>query len=237
MAQLLGIKIKWDESAGPAANAGRELPRLVSAYFSTVRAFLAEDPTPPELHQLRLASKRLRYTLELFRPCYPAGLEDRIRALKKLQDWLGEVNDAVASGRLLRGALKNRPERAQVPRRPRRAAGGRIHPPVERDLRCARPRSMVDGFPGEAGDTNKKYSQAEQSKALLTIQSRYPTPTRAPPYAMLKVKVGRTPGPRGSPWTRQAGQACPASTLPNSFAANKVVFHGGTNMSRVLSCQ
>ena len=109
MAQLR-IKIKWDESAGPAANARRELPRLVSAYFSTVREFLAEDPAPPELHRLRLASKRLRYTLELFRPCYPAGFEDRIDALKKLQDWLGEVNDAVASGRLLHGALKTRPK-------------------------------------------------------------------------------------------------------------------------------
>jgi hypothetical protein len=109
MAQPLRIQIEWDENAGPAANAGSELPRLVSAYFSTVREFLAEDPTPLELHQLRLASKRLRYTLELFRPCYPAGLEDRIRALKKLQDWLGDVNDAVASGRLLRRALKNQP--------------------------------------------------------------------------------------------------------------------------------
>jgi CHAD domain-containing protein len=107
MVQLLGIKIEWDESAGPAANAGRELPRLVSAYFGTVREFLAEDPTPLELHQLRLASKRLRYTLELFRPYYPAGIEDRLRALKKLQDWLGEVNDSVATGRLLRSALKN----------------------------------------------------------------------------------------------------------------------------------
>jgi hypothetical protein len=110
MTEPLRIKIKWDESIGPAANAGRELPLLVSAYFSTVREFLTADPTPPEFHQLRLASKRLRYTLELFRPCYPAGLEDRIRALKKLQDWLGEVNDAVASARLLRRALKNQPK-------------------------------------------------------------------------------------------------------------------------------
>ena len=110
MAQRLGIKIEWDEIAGPSANAGGELPRLMSAYFSTVREFLAADPTPLELHQLRLASKRLRYTLELFRPCYPAGLEDRIRALKKLQDWLGEVNDAVATERLLHHALKNQPK-------------------------------------------------------------------------------------------------------------------------------
>lgn len=103
-------RVEWDEAAGPAENAGRKLPLLVSAYFSEVRAYLADDPAPPELHQLRLASKRLRYTLELFRPCYPAGLEDRIRALKKLQDWLGEVNDAVASARLLSPALKTRPK-------------------------------------------------------------------------------------------------------------------------------
>jgi CHAD domain-containing protein len=109
MAQRLGIKIEWDETAAAAANAASELPRLVSAYFSTVREFLAEDPTPLELHQLRLASKRLRYTLELFRPCYPPGLENRLRALKKLQDWLGEVNDAVATARLLRRALKKQP--------------------------------------------------------------------------------------------------------------------------------
>jgi CHAD domain-containing protein len=102
--------LQWDKRAGVAANAGRELPRMVSAYFSQVRAFLAKDGTLRELHRLRLASKRLRYTLELFRACYPAGLEDRLDALKVLQDWLGEVNDAVASAEMLRGALERRPK-------------------------------------------------------------------------------------------------------------------------------
>jgi CHAD domain-containing protein len=108
MAQARGMK--WNERAGVAANARRQLPPMVSAYFSRVREFLSEDGTPRKLHRLRLASKRLRYTLELFRPCYPAGLEERLDALKKLQDWLGEVNDAVASGRLLHGALKRQPK-------------------------------------------------------------------------------------------------------------------------------
>jgi CHAD domain-containing protein len=100
----------WDERADVAANARQELPNLVSAYFSEVREFLAKDAPPRKLHRLRLASKRLRYTLELFRPCYPAGLEERLEALKKLQDLLGEINDAVASGRLLRGDLKRQPK-------------------------------------------------------------------------------------------------------------------------------
>ena len=102
--------MKWDQRAGVAANARRELPPMVSAYFSRVRDSLEEGAAPRKLHRLRLASKRLRYTLELFRPCYPAGLEHRLDALKKLQDWLGEVNDAVASARLLRGALKRQPK-------------------------------------------------------------------------------------------------------------------------------
>ena len=102
--------MKWDQREGGAANARRQLPRMVAAYFSRVRAFLAEDAAPSKLHRLRLASKRLRYTLELFRPCYPSGLEERLDALKVLQDSLGEVNDAVASSRLLRGALKDKPK-------------------------------------------------------------------------------------------------------------------------------
>lgn len=102
--------MKWNQRAGVAANARRALPPLATAYFSRVRAFLAKDPTPRQLHALRLISKRLRYTLELFRPCYPPGLEDRLEALKKLQDWLGEVNDAVASGKLLRQSLKREPK-------------------------------------------------------------------------------------------------------------------------------
>jgi CHAD domain-containing protein len=105
-----GHKLRWDKRAGAADNAQRELPLLVKSYFAQVRAFLAEDPAPPKLHRLRLASKQLRYTLELFRPCYPGGLEERLDALKVLQDELGEVNDAVATCELLRGSLKRQPK-------------------------------------------------------------------------------------------------------------------------------
>jgi len=108
MAQL--PTVKWNERAGVAANARRELPRMVSAYFARARAVLEDGAAPRKLHQVRLDSKRLRYTLELFRPCYPAGLEERLAALKLLQDWLGEVNDAVASAQLLRTALKRQPK-------------------------------------------------------------------------------------------------------------------------------
>lgn len=102
---------QWDEAAGAAENARRELPLIVSAYFAEGRQVLAGPRTARQLHQLRLASKKLRYTLELFTPCYPTGLEERLSELKKLQDWLGNVNDAAASLKLVgRKELKSHPE-------------------------------------------------------------------------------------------------------------------------------
>jgi len=53
------------------------------------------------LHSVRLAAKRIRYTLELFRPCYGPGLESRIAGLRSLQQVLGDINDCAATGRLL----------------------------------------------------------------------------------------------------------------------------------------
>jgi len=94
-------QIEWDPLLGPAANARRHLPPLAGAYFAEARTLLAQAEEPAKLHRLRLISKRLRYTLELFRPCYGPGLELRVQALKRVQDLLGDINDAVASAALI----------------------------------------------------------------------------------------------------------------------------------------
>lgn len=110
-----GKKIKWRKEASAADNARLRLPKLARAYFAEVREILAAKPTPAELHALRLDSKRLRYTLELFRPCYAEGLEQRIKALKQLQDLLGECNDAVSALPRIESALgSNRTEKARM---------------------------------------------------------------------------------------------------------------------------
>src|SRR5947209_6423533 len=75
-------KIAWGPRTSPAVNARSHLPRLVADYFTEARNLLQEVSTPAGLHRLRLISKRLRYTLELFRSCYPAALGERIDALK-----------------------------------------------------------------------------------------------------------------------------------------------------------
>jgi CHAD domain-containing protein len=109
--------IKWSDTDGVVGNARTVLPKLATEYFAEVRRVLAANPTPPELHQLRLASKHFRYTLELFRPCYAAGLEERIKALKRVQDILGVCNDAVASGAHIDKVLRTNPaEKARMRR-------------------------------------------------------------------------------------------------------------------------
>ena len=108
-------RAKWDERASAAVNARRELPRLAASYFARVRALLARDPSPPNLHRLRLATKRLRYTLELFRPCYGPGLETRLAALRRIQQSLGDVNDSTAAIRLFSNSMSPAsPQRARV---------------------------------------------------------------------------------------------------------------------------
>jgi CHAD domain-containing protein len=95
------LKLKWNRREDPAANASRELPRIIDDFFAGTRQAIAEPGWPRNLHGVRLASKKLRYTLELFRPIYPAALEVRLDELKKLQDWLGDAHDASASRELL----------------------------------------------------------------------------------------------------------------------------------------
>ena len=107
---------------GAMRNARRQLPPLVQAYFARVRELLAADPPPAELHAIRLATKRLRYSLELFRPCYGPGLETRLAALQSLQQILGEVNDCVAAERLLEDLLPATPARSRAEQFLRRSA-------------------------------------------------------------------------------------------------------------------
>ena len=106
----------WNPRAAPAANARRELPRLTAEFFAQVRAALAARPSPEQLHRVRLAAKRLRYTLELFRPCYGPALESRIERLRSLQQVLGEINDCAATRRLLDAAKPIPPQRATIER-------------------------------------------------------------------------------------------------------------------------
>lgn len=46
-----------------------------------------------ELHAMRIAAKRLRYTLEIFDPIYPDGLKQWLKPLREMQELLGLIHD------------------------------------------------------------------------------------------------------------------------------------------------
>ncbi len=87
----------------PSPEAARPVLEVASAriwrtYKKTLkegRAIINNPDAPAEaLHQLRIRCKKLRYLLELFRSLYPPkALKRLIKALKKLQDNLGDFND------------------------------------------------------------------------------------------------------------------------------------------------
>jgi CHAD domain-containing protein len=98
--------IQWEENSSAAHNARNRLPALVADYFAQGRETIRDQAKASEMHGLRLQTKRLRYTLELFRPCYGPGLRVRLAALRQLQQCLGELNDCAAAGRMLARFVK-----------------------------------------------------------------------------------------------------------------------------------
>ena len=97
----LGRYPDWNGADSQASNARRVLPRLVSEFFAMGRQVCASEPSPSALHRLRLAGKRLRYCLELFRECYGPGLRKRLKRLRRIQRRLGAVSDCDATEQLL----------------------------------------------------------------------------------------------------------------------------------------
>jgi len=109
-------KVRWDQKGSTPGNARRELPRLVAGYFTRVRELLSEDPPPAGLHAIRLETKKVRYTLELFRDCYGPGLEKRLAVLRRLQQLLGDVNDSASTEQLVEASMRDSPMRARIAR-------------------------------------------------------------------------------------------------------------------------
>ncbi|MBN1889732.1 MAG: CHAD domain-containing protein [Thermoflexales bacterium] len=84
-------------------------PVALSQRLADVRAYdeWVSGPDVPlaRLHQLRIACKRLRYTLEFFREVLGAETKMLVDELKAIQDHLGDLQDAVVASNLLRDFL------------------------------------------------------------------------------------------------------------------------------------
>ncbi len=75
-----------------AENARRILAVRTGEFFSYA-AIVDQEDAVEQLHALRIAAKRLRYTLELFRDVYGTMGGRLIEHVKAMQEELGEVHD------------------------------------------------------------------------------------------------------------------------------------------------
>jgi CHAD domain-containing protein len=93
------------EPEGPATAA---LPALVAARWRKLKRTVEKGgahPSDEELHQMRIAAKRLRYAAEAAAPVIGQPAQRTARAAERVQTLLGEFHDAVAAERWLGAGL------------------------------------------------------------------------------------------------------------------------------------
>ena len=102
------------------AVARRMLPRLAEVFFREGRRAAARGASAEQLHKFRLASKRFRYTLELFAEFYGPAAAHWVEQLRATQTFLGGISDCAVTRRLVQdlgasaamvAALKDRQKR------------------------------------------------------------------------------------------------------------------------------
>lgn len=77
--------------------------------------YISDPAKVEELHNMRIAAKRLRYTLEIFAPCFDGkDFEKLYNQAKSIQEQIGEIHDRDVRGPLLQAFLethvRDRPE-------------------------------------------------------------------------------------------------------------------------------
>jgi CHAD domain-containing protein len=86
-------KVKGLDPDGPLRENAR---RIIDVRAAEVRSFspgVLDPRNVEDLHDMRIAAKRLRYVLELTEPVFGEPAEQGAKRAKKLQDLLGEIHD------------------------------------------------------------------------------------------------------------------------------------------------
>ena len=106
------------EKPATEENAQRLLPAMIEGLFGAGGEAARPGSSHRKMHQFRLKTKRLRYTLEIFEPAYGEKTKPIMDLLKGLQEKLGAINDCATTLEMIR---QNRAAAAAV----RRLAGKR----------------------------------------------------------------------------------------------------------------
>ncbi len=85
------------------------LPALVTEFFDAGDAAANPASDPETMHKFRIQTKKFRYTLELFEGVLGQDFETRMKTLRRIQQRLGDINDYVASGRVLQNYRDGHP--------------------------------------------------------------------------------------------------------------------------------
>ncbi len=114
--EILASPLVVADGSAPLARvdefAGRVMARRVAQLRRRGRQLKGADEEAR--HQMRLSAKKLRYAAEFFRALYPAGrLRAYVGGLARLQEVLGQLNDAAVADDLLMKRLATRPDLSQ----------------------------------------------------------------------------------------------------------------------------
>jgi CHAD domain-containing protein len=113
-ARVLGV----DPENSVRANAALIIPVRVAELVAWER-FIGDPERVGELHQMRIAAKRLRYTMEMFAVCYGAEFAQAVDRVKWIQEQLGDIHDAD----VLVPELQERAARVLAPSKSKRLTG------------------------------------------------------------------------------------------------------------------
>jgi len=100
--------------------ARRMLPRRAQAFLRLGNNAAQAKSSPEELHQFRIASKKFRYSLELFAPLYGSRLKRWIEGIKHAQNLLSDINDCVTAAEIVSAHKGSRAILAWLKKRERR---------------------------------------------------------------------------------------------------------------------
>jgi CHAD domain-containing protein len=79
----------------------RILPQIAADFVERGNAACQAKVSPEKLHAFRIASKKFRYTLELFAPLYGPSVNTWLESLKSIQTVLGDINDCVTVSQMI----------------------------------------------------------------------------------------------------------------------------------------
>ncbi len=96
------VRLPKDVVESKAENARRLLPRMIDELFQAGNRAARPGASHETMHQFRLKTKRVRYTLELFESVYGARTGRLLEWLKGLQEKLGAINDCAVTLGMIR---------------------------------------------------------------------------------------------------------------------------------------